>query len=361
MSPSTARLRALLQHPQDPPDTREIPELTDERARLLVQRIDGIRVFAHAYALLSNLTYGAYGPYDVLDFAARHGLAGACIHLLDGEEQSLGRMDDVQLIAFRDRAQELQLDVHLELSTTDAAEIDELVRIAGVLNVTHLRVYSRFEGLLSEVMERIEQDLRRLADLADEHDLHFSFEQHEELRSGEIVALLRRIGHPRLHVLFDFGNMINAGERPLDALDTLAPHILQTHLKGVHILPEGDGTGHRGVLQGGPEDDLPGARMLYELLMLGDDDAQVIAFALEQENHYYAPAFRTASEGENPFIPYRDLSTTGIPDGWSMDDLLAAEPGWADDQVAYVHGILARMHEIALNHLENSPSLTGTR
>jgi len=165
----------------------------------------------------------------------------------------------------------------------------------------------------------------------------------------------------RLHAMFDFGNMINACERPLDALAALAPHIWQAHLKGVHVLPEGDGFGHRGVLQGSPEDDLPGARMLFELLMLGADEPQVIALALEQENLYYAPAFRHAGEGEDPFIPYRDLSTTGIPAGWTRDELLAAEPGWADHQVAHVKELLASLRDIAVAQLDTTNSLAGAR
>jgi sugar phosphate isomerase/epimerase len=361
MPPADARFQALLSPRLNDEEIQSLPRLTDELAQTLIERIDCSRLFAHAYALLGNLTYGGYGPDDVLDFAERHGLAGACIHLLDGEERSLGRMSEERLRRFADRARQLGLDIHLEISTTLRADVDEVVRIAGVLGVQHIRVYSRFEGTLSEVMTLIEQDLRRLAALADEHDLLFSFEQHEELQSTEIAELLRRVSHPRLHAMFDFGNMINACERPMDALAALAPHILQAHLKGVHVLPEGDGFGHRGVLQGSPEDDLPGARMLFELLMLGEDEPQVIALALEQENLYYAPAFRHAGEGEDPFIPYRDLSTTGIPAGWTREDLLAAEPGWADHQVAYVKDLLTSLRDIAVLQLDTTNSLAGAR
>ncbi|MGW9415239.1 sugar phosphate isomerase/epimerase family protein [Arthrobacter cupressi] len=361
MPPPRQRFRALLSARLNEQEIASLPRLNDELARKLIDRIDNAPLFAHAYALLGNLTYGEYGPDDVLDFAHRHGLAGACIHLLDGEERSLGRMSDEQLRAFSRRARSLGLAIHLEISTTLHADVDEVVRIAGILGVRHIRVYSRFEGRLSEVMERIEQDLHRLAALADQHDLTFSFEQHEELRSTEIAELLCRVNHPRLHAMFDFGNMINACERPLEALTALAPHILQAHLKGVHILPEGDGFGHRGVLQGSPDDDLPGARMLFELLMLGDDKPQVIALALEQENLYYAPAFRHAGEGEDPFIPYRELSTTGIPDGWTREDLLAAEPGWADHQVAHVKELLATLRGIAVAQLDPTNSLAGAR
>ena len=41
---------------------------------------------------------------------------------------------------------------------------------------------------------------------------------------------------------------------------------------------------------------LASARMLFELLMLGEPTPQVIAFILEQENHYVAPAFRLSLE-----------------------------------------------------------------
>jgi sugar phosphate isomerase/epimerase len=361
MPPADARFQALLTPRLNEEDMESMPRLTDELARTLIDRIDRAPLFAHAYALLGNLTYGGYGPDDVLDFAHRHGLKGACIHLLDGEERSLGRMSDDRLHQFADRARRLGLAIHLEISTTLRRDVDEVVRIAGVLGVENIRVYSRFEGTLSEVLALIESDLNRLAALADEHDLHFSFEQHEELRSTEIAELLRRVRHPRLHAMFDFGNMINACELPMAALVALAPHIRQAHLKGVHVLPEGDGFGHRGVLQGSAEDDLPNARMLFELLMLGGDQPQVIALALEQENLYYAPAFRHAGEGEDPFIPYRDLSTTGIPEGWTRDALLAAEPFWADNQVAYVKGLLSSLRDIAVAQLDTTNSLAGAR
>ena len=342
-----SRFAALLSARLNRDQLASIPELTPARATRLIERINGVRLFAHSYALLANLTYGSYGPQDVLDLAYEHELAGACIHVLDGEQRSLSRMNDQQLRALGAQAGSLGLDIHLEISTTHADEVAEAVRIAELVGVRHIRVYSRFEGRLSEVMHRIEDDLRHVARVADEHDLHFSFEQHEELRAHEIASLLRTVASPRLHALFDFGNMINAGERPLDALSALAPHILQAHLKGVHIITEDGGTGHRGVLMGSAEDDLPGPRMLFDLLMLGEDEPQVIALALEQENLYRAPAFRRNDEGPDPFIPYREMSATGVPEGWALPELLRSERRWAVNQITYVRELLTRLRELA--------------
>lgn len=203
-----SRFHTLLSRNVDGAET--IPELTTQTARKLIERIDAVRLFAHAYSLLGNLTHGEYGPEDVIRYAHDHRLTGVCVHLLDGEERSLGQRDDEGLRAVAALAGSFGLDVHLEISSTAKADVDEVVRIARIMNAEHIRVYSRYEGHLSEVLRRIQEDLVYLASLADRFGLHFYFEQHEELKSGEIAALLAAADHPRLHALFDFGNMINA-------------------------------------------------------------------------------------------------------------------------------------------------------
>lgn len=323
------------------------PLLTPVLAGRLLERLDGIRLFAHGYPLLTNLTHLRVRPADMLDFAYRHELQGLSLHVLDGEENSLSQMSPAQLQGFADKARGLGLDVHLEISSTRREDVDQVVAIARAIGCRNIRVYSRYEGLLSEVMARIEADLAYLGELAHQHDIHFDFEQHEELKSDEIAWLLQRIDNPRIRALFDFGNMINACERPLPALAALAPFIRQVHLKGVRVVPEQNGFGHRGVLQGSAEDDLPGARMFFELLMLGDTTPQVVAFILEQENHYVAPAFRQSDEAEDPFIPYREMSDTGLPEGYSADRMMADEHRWANNQVRHIRALITELRLLA--------------
>ncbi|EJN16413.1 xylose isomerase-like enzyme [Pseudomonas sp. GM78] len=347
------RFNALLCH--NVVEDGTAPVLTDALARQLLERLAQLRLFAHAYPLLTNLTHGRVTPADLLDFAYRHELQGLSLHLLDGEANSLSQMTPAQLQVFADKARALGLDVHLEISSTRKQDVDQVIAIALALGVRNIRVYSRYEGTLSQVMDLIETDLRYLAQQADAHDLYFDFEQHEELKSDEIAQLLNRLDHPRLHALFDFGNMINACEQPLQALRNLAPHIRQAHLKGVRVVPEQNGFGHYGVLQGSAEDHLPSARLLFELLMLGDTSPQVIAFILEQENHYVAPAFRQTVEAADPFIAYREMSDTPLPAGFSLERMLADEHRWANNQVAYVRGVLAELRTLAELTLAHSP------
>lgn len=349
-----SRFAAVLAPNLDAEELAGIPELTPMLASKLIERIDTIPLFAHAYSLLGNFTYGTLRPRDLLVYAYEHELSGIAIHLLDGEERGLGQMTDPELHDFANQARKLNLSVHLEISSTVPADVDEVVRIALILGVQHIRVYSRYEGFLSEVLGRVDEDLEYLAELADTHQLDFYFEQHEELKSAEIAAALQRLNHPRVHALFDLGNMVNACERPMDALRELAPHIRQVHLKGIKIIPEGTGFGHRGVLQGSADDDLPGQRMLFELLMLGEDGHQLIAFALEQENHYRAPAFRLSDEDPDPFIPYRDMSTTDLPEGLSLAEMLVQEPQWALNQLTHIRSVLAQLRELAECRLETA-------
>lgn len=323
------------------------PLLTPSVASRLLERLEGIRLFSHGYPLLTCLTHLKLTPFDLLDIAYCHEMQGLSLHLLDGEENSLAHMTPAQHQAFADKARALGLDVHLEISSTRREDVDQVVDIARAIGTRNIRVYSRYEGHLSRVMALIEADLVYLGQLADRYDLHFDFEQHEELKSTEIAQLLRNAGNPRLNALFDFGNMINACEQPLPALTALAPHIRQVHLKGVRIVPEQNGFGHYGVLQGSPEDDLPGARMLFELLMLGEQSPQVIAFILEQENHYAAPSFRQSNEAADPFIAYREMSETTIPEGYTVERMMADEPRWANNQIRHVRGLLGELRMLA--------------
>ncbi|ROL70703.1 TIM barrel protein [Pseudomonas vranovensis] len=354
MNPLQERFATLLNHNAQ---GAQAPLLTRELASRLLERLDQARLFAHAYPLLTNLTHGRVTPFDLLDFAYRHELAGLSLHMLDGEHNSLSQMNAGQLCAFAEKARALQLDVHLEISSTRKADVDAVVAVAKVIGSRNIRVYSRYEGLLSQVMDQIGGDLLYLARLADAHDLHFDFEQHEELKSDEIAQLLRQVNHPRLNALFDFGNMINACEQPLQALHNLAPHIRQSHLKGVRVVAEDQGFGHCGVLQGSAEDELPGARMLFELLMLGEQQPQVIAFILEQENHYLAPAFRQRNEPADPFIAYREMSDTPLPAGLTLEQMLAGEQRWANNQVSYVKTLLAELRTLAELTLASPASL----
>ena len=313
----------------------------------LIKRIDTIRLHAHSYSFILNMTHGDMAPFDLLDFAYQHELQGVNLHIDDGgNNSSLANSDAAALTRFKAQAEQLNLAVHLEASHTHQAEVDRIVRIARAMDVQNIRVYPRYKGTISEVMGYVATDLRYMADIADKYDLYFDLEQHETIKSGEILRLIQEADHPRIHSLFDFTNMINTGERPLTALHTLAPTIRQVHLKGAKKLKEGDGYGQLGVVQGSDEDEMPYAQMMYELLLLGETEPQLICFALEQEVNYYAPAYRHHNEGDDPFIPFKTPSVTPF-DSAKAAMMFLDEKRWAVNQVYFIKSLLAELKWLA--------------
>lgn len=324
-----------------------LPALTPELTGKLAQRLRSLPLFAHSYPFCRNMDFGGFTTWDYLDFAFRNDLAGVCLHVNDGGQSRLSQMDGNSLTRFRERLETLRLRLHLEISSTTPAEVDGAIRIARQLGVTNIRLYARHEGPLDDVIERVYADLADAADKASRFDLHFDYEQHEDLKAAEIAGILTRIGDPRVNALFDYTNSWNAYEEPLAALRILAPFVRQVHIKGGHKTVEATGWGQVGVPQGDPADRLPGPLLLAELVALGVEAPQVICFALENEVDYYAPPFREPNEAANPIIAYREPSQTPVPEGADLTRVLRDELRWAQQQVGVVRGLAQRLQMLA--------------
>ena len=311
----------------------------DSRARLAA-RARCAPLFAHAYAFHLNFRFGGMKPLDLVEFAREQGLAGLKIHVEDGEQASLASMPGEALSAFGAAVSRFGLELHVETSTTELAGLSDAVRIALLTGATSLRCYPRYEGRVSEIVAWTIADLRRLEVLDPEGRLRFTLEQHEDLKSAELIQIIEAVANPRLSLLFDFGNMINAFEMPMSALVAQSPHITEVHVKDCLIRPDRGGWAHLACLSG--NGDLPMLEMLVELLLLGGDRAQVLAFGLEEEEGYFAPALRFAAEARDPFIPARSPSFTTIGTG-NQETRLRQEVAAAHRQVETVRGLLQKI------------------
>lgn len=285
-----------------------VAALDADAAARLVQRARTAPLFAHAYAFHLNFRFGGLVPADLLAHAAAHGLAGVQIHVEDGEGASLAAMTPAALAAFGAEARRLGLAVHVETSSTGAEDLARTVAIAHAVGAKAMRCYPRHAGRVSTIIARTIDELRGLDALDPEGRLRFTLEQHEDLTSAELVQILQAVGNPRLGLLFDFGNMVNAGEPPLEALARQAPFLREVHVKDCLVLPDRGGWAHRACLSG--EGHLPMAALMVELLLLGEEAPQVCAFGLEEEEDYFAPALRFAGEETDPIIPARSASFT---------------------------------------------------
>ncbi|RUT66718.1 hypothetical protein CKG00_10235 [Morganella morganii] len=314
-------------------------------ARRITERADTLPLYLHAYAYHLNMRFEKILPDDLLDIANEHHLPGVKIHVLDGETQSLSAMTDDQLEAFAEKAKRYHLDINIETSASDNKTLDEAIRIALKTGASSVRFYPRYEGVLSEVLHRISDDIRYLKNHYQHCGLTFVLEQHEDLKGHELVSLIKDADFPELTLLFDFGNMINACELPMDALADMQEYITQVHIKDAIILEEGDGSGHKVCRSG--EGNLPFKDMLRALMCLGKEKPQVISYGLEEEVDYYAPAFRFKNEGNDPWIPWRQLSETPLPEN-EVEERLTREKEDAVNQLLYVRKIINEIKSEAI-------------
>ena len=349
MRTANARFRELLS--LNAPDTPPLPTLDAALARRILERTENVPFFAHSYALIRNLDHGGMDVDGLIDFTYVNGLGGLCLHIDDGGGSAVARVTTAEREALRRRLADLGFALHLEISSTSKEDVERVRRCAHDLGVTNIRLYARHEGRLSEVIERVYADLCHVAEIANREGLNVDYEQHEDLKSAEIASILERVGDRRVNALFDYTNALNAHEEPLDALFTLAPFIRQAHIKGGRKTVEGTGWGQLGVVQGSAEDELPGNRMLYELLMLGADAPQVVCLALEQEAGYCAPPFRLADEEIDPHIRFRAPSETPLDTTRPLERLLLDERRWAVDQVLWNRAFIATLREICTSTL----------
>ena len=315
------------------------------RLRRLTARIDAAPLFAHAYSHHLNLRFGGAKPHDLIEFAAKHGLCGLKIHVEDGEERSLLRMDSAARQAFGATAAALGLALHVETSSTARAELADAVAVAADIDARSVRSYPRYEGRVSEIIAQTIADLKVIPELDPDRRFRFTLEQHEDLKSRELVEIVRAVGNPFLTLLFDFGNMTNAYERPEEALEIQSPWITEVHVKDVKILNDRGGWAHMACRSG--EGDINFHALLRDLLLLGEREPQVTAIALEEENGMYAPAYRFPDELADPFIPARAASETELPEGERLADRLSRERREAAGQVVYVRKVLAELRAMA--------------
>lgn len=324
--------------------------LTPELLHRLIARIDKAPLFAHAYSHHLNLRLEHRTPFDLLDFASAHRLLGLKLHVEDGEAHSLLWMGKRERLRFGKEAAERGLKLHIETSATVLAHLEIAASIAKDVGAESIRCYPRYEGPVSDILAQTIDDLRQLSAIDPEDRFRFTLEQHEDLKSHELVHIVRQVGDPRLTLLFDFGNMINACEEPEEALRVMAPLITEVHIKDVRIEPDRGGFAHRACRSG--EGDLDFHTLLRDLLLLGANQPQVTALALEEENGMYAPAYRFPNEESDPFIPGRAPSSTEFTGDEPWDQRLERERDEAGQQVDYVRQVLADLRRAAVCELE---------
>lgn len=317
----------------------------------LIDRIDRAPLFGHSFPFLFHLSDEVWGPGDLLAFAEAHALKGVKCHIDSGGRGALANLNTEDRKELGKRAQDMGLTWDVEVSSTERVELARAVTVAADIGAASIRCYPRYSGRVSEIVLQVTEDLNMFRKMLDpDNRFRLALEQHEDLKSEELVQIMTATDDPNTTLLFDTGNMINAGESPLTSLLIQKLWITDVHLKDIRIVPDQGGMAQLGCRSS--TGDLPLPRIIAMLLMLGTDKPQVRAIALEEEVGYFAPAVRFPDEQSDPMILKRNPSTTTRPTNISLEASRAIELKHAQEQVGYIRQLLNDMRRLASHALQ---------
>ncbi len=99
--------------------------------------------------------------------------------------------------------------------------------------------HSRFtrEPPLAEQMVGMADNLPGIAEEAADRSLQLGLLPHLDYRAAEMVAVVEKVGHPALKMVFDTANPFPVCEEPVDAARAVLPHAVAVALKDVRIYP----------------------------------------------------------------------------------------------------------------------------
>ena len=99
------------------------------------------------------------------------------------------------------------------------------------------RRYEQFRSAeqFRQALQRAEKSLQLAEPVARKHRVRLAVENHKDLRSQELLAILQRLGSQQVGVCVDTGNSIALLEDPLETVEALAPLAAAVHLKDMDV------------------------------------------------------------------------------------------------------------------------------
>lgn len=338
-----------------------VPLLDESLAKKLLFRIENIRWYLNRYSLELNVDRGLTRD-EFIDLARDWGFDGVQLHNAKGGQGVClaGESDDV-LHKMAEQQGQRKLDIQLDISTTSRSEIEDVSRVARATGTRVIRCYIRTGGTIKEILQTAVDEMRYVAEIADKWDQDFLLEQHELLTGYEMIDVVERVGHPRIGILFDFGNPVAANREPLDDLMVMREHIRGVHCKDVRILGVGGIRAKLGVEMGSGHLNLE--KMLFDLLCLGSDEAQVKFFAIQMVVDYLCLSNRSPSDSKNKVFTKRNPSDTALPKNITkraLEKRLKKERADAQAGFVFTKQLVEELRQLLSDYLDDRRSTEST-
>jgi len=178
--------------------------------------------------------------HGLIDLASTHGL--------DGVEFPLallwGGAGDATVRRVRDAAASPGRFVVVDGGVVDEDDLRTLLRVAVALGAKTVRaiistilcgdrraVRGSWDAYIAGTVRR----LRAVAGLASDYGVSIALENHQDVTSDELVALLAEVGSPWVGATLDTANPLAIGEDPLRFAQRILPYLKHVHLKDYHL------------------------------------------------------------------------------------------------------------------------------
>lgn len=152
--------------------------------------------------------------------------------------RDLSRRD---LQAVRREADARHLFVECGTMAVSVPEIKKGVHTCAILGARVLRTFLGFNRFsrstdLHHEIERAREDICAALPLLRGEGIRLAIENHGDVRSRELVALVEEIDSPHVGICLDTGNSLCVFEDPLRATEQMAPYAFSSHFKDCAIL-----------------------------------------------------------------------------------------------------------------------------
>ncbi|MDP6969468.1 MAG: sugar phosphate isomerase/epimerase family protein [Gammaproteobacteria bacterium] len=222
----------------------------------------------HSYSLHNHFIHlPEYDVFRFIDHARELGFTGVNISANGPGYRNLGGTTGQHFAKVKQYLQAHNMACELDTSDTSVGHMTGLLHVAQAIGADTLRVYTRYQGKISEVMQWTIRDLQALAPVAEDLSVQIVLENHEDFTGSQIATILDTVDSPWVKALYDYGNSQNVAEDPLSALQAMAPHITRIHMKDHIVIKHADKYWTQGVAIG--KGTLPFAELTRRLLAQG--------------------------------------------------------------------------------------------
>jgi len=190
----------------------------------------------HSFSLRHHFTHKPkFNAFTFTDLAKSMGFSGISLSLNDKNYRHLGSRDKNSMTTLRDHLKSHNMKLEIDTSDTTPTHMYEMIKTAHIMGAVSLRTYTRHKGKILNILKKTTEDLKMIANRAQDLNIVIVLENHEDFTGSELAEIVAAVDHPNIKILYDYGNSQMVFEDPLEALLSVLPYIHSVHLKD-HVI-----------------------------------------------------------------------------------------------------------------------------